>query len=220
MKKIFYLSFFFLFSLQIFSVNLGIYSNGIFLELPFDNIKVKTGYPTFGISYNKNDKIVGFNLNSDFNLNNPQLNNYISTNLSINFNELNFYSGLWNTFDLNDSGNATTTKIGNFGFFTGITTNIQNLKINISLNLKIMNWIKTGDIITSLPAFKGTFEDAVFLAIGLDYNIPINKNNINIFFNFGTNYISFPNGLTLYQFNDKYNFGVLLTLNELFKQEE
>ncbi|WGS65270.1 hypothetical protein [Marinitoga aeolica] len=220
MKRLFYFLFLFIFSLSVFSANLGIYSNGVFLEFPISNIKVKAGYPTFGLSYNKNNKNIGFNLNSDFNLNNPQLNNYISTNLTIYFNNLALYSGLWNTFDLNDSENATTTKIGNFGFFTGITTNIQNLKMNISLNLKIMNWIKTGNIVTSLPAFKGTFEDAVFLAIGLDYTIPINKNNISIFFNFGANYINFPNGLTLYQFNNKYNFGILLTLNELFKQEE
>lgn len=219
MKKLLFIIFT-LISIQFFSMNLGVYSNGIFLEVPFENMSLKVGYPTFGFSYKNYTEFISFDLKSDFNMNNPQLNNYISTNLGIKFKNLNLYSGLWNTFYSNETLDATIAKIGNFGFFTGIQTNLSNLVINVSLNLKVMNWFKSGDIINSLPAFQGTFEDAVFFSLGLNYIIPLNDNNINVFFNFGANYISFPNGLTLYQFNKNYNFGVLLTLNDLINQEE
>ncbi|SHE49895.1 hypothetical protein SAMN02745164_00567 [Marinitoga hydrogenitolerans DSM 16785] len=220
MKKGFFI-FLIIIPISIFSLNLGIYSNGIFLEFPAENLTVKAGYPTFGISYRGGDNYFNYNIVTDFNLNNPQLNNYISSNIAIKLQNANIYSGFWNVFDTNNSTESTSTiNIGNMGFFTGISTTINNFKINISMNIKILNWIKTGDIITNLPSFKGTFEDAVSLNIGLNYLIPIKDNKVVLFFNFGANYISFPNGLTLYQFKNNYNFGVLLTLNELFKQEE
>ncbi|GAB6188430.1 hypothetical protein JCM30566_01690 [Marinitoga arctica] len=222
MQKKMLLSLFLLITMSYFSINLGIYSDGIFLETPLNNITLKAGYPTFGLSYNKNETYINYNLTTDFNLNNPQLNNYISASIGINLNKIEIYSGLWNSFnELNASSDSTTSNIGNNGFFTGISSNINNLRFYFSLYLKVGNWVKSSDIITKLPSFMANFDDSPMITLGLNYEFPINNNNkINIFFNFGTNYISFPNGLTLYQFKNNYNFGVLLTLNDLIKQEE
>lgn len=216
MKKTFMFIFIF-FSIFIYSMNLGIYSNGIFLEIPNNNINLKIGYPTFGISYNSDNEYISYNVISDFNLNNPQLNNYLSANIGINIGKIEFYSGIWNLFDTINTTDATTVNIGNMGFLTGITTNIDNLRFDFALNLKIMNWMKNSEgIVTNLPSFQGSFDDAAFFIIGINYLIPLKNNEINIFINFGANYISFPNGMTLYQFKDNYNFGILLSLNDLF----
>ncbi|KLO20889.1 MULTISPECIES: hypothetical protein [unclassified Marinitoga] len=219
MKKFYFLSFFIIISILTFSLNIGIYSNGIFIEFPIEKIKIKAGFPTFGLSYSNNNDYIKYNLVADFNLNNPQLNNYISSDIGITFGNITIYSGFWNVFnDLNSIKEATSTvNIGDAGFSTGFSTEIENLKLNIFLNLKALNWIKTGTVVTNLPAFSGTFEDSVLFTIGIDYSYLIDNNKINIFFNFGTNYISFPNGLTLYQFKNNYNFGILLTINDLLK---
>lgn len=221
MRKFSLLVYFLLIIISSFSINLGIYSNGIFVEAPLNNLTLKAGYPTFGISYIKKNDHINYNIISDFNLDNPQLNNYLSVNIGIDFNNFELYSGFWNSFDeLNASSEATTVNIGNNGLFTGLSTNIENLKINLSLFLKTGNWVKSAEVITQLPSFMPNFDDAPFINLGLIYELPIDNNKIDIFFNFGTNYISFPNGLTLYQFKNNYNFGILLTLNDLITQEE
>ncbi|KAF2955484.1 hypothetical protein [Marinitoga sp. 38H-ov] len=215
MKKIFFMIFI-IFNIIIYSINLGIYSKGIFLEIPNNNLYLKVGYPSFGINYNIDNEKISYNLITDFNLNNPQLNNYLSTNIGIVVGNTKIYSGVWNIFDELNSVDATTSNIGNMGFFTGITTDLNNIKISLALNLKVMNWIESGGIVTGFPAFRGSFEDAAFFLVGLSYFLPLDNNEIRFFINFGANYISFPNGMTLYQFKDNYNFGILITLNDLF----
>ncbi|AEX86145.1 hypothetical protein XO10_08675 [Marinitoga sp. 1135] len=219
-NKKFFLFFIIFIPVYLFSLNLGIYSDGIFLEETYNNVKVKGGYPTFGVSYFTNTSLTTFDITADFNLDNPQLNNYVSATFGIKTNNLNIYSGISNTFNEISSRDSTTTaNIGNIMAYSGILLDSYPVSAYLQLNLKTLNWIKTGDIITTLPAIRGTFEDTLLITFGIKYKVQINANNIIIFFNFGSSYISFPNGLTLYQFQKKYNFGVLVDLNEIINTE-